>query len=666
MMNDFQPRAVNMLESEMEACLSGGESSRLARLLLDEGLTEVALSRLNLLVRKRLSSTDSGRVDVVLKSLDILLDDKHVAQNLLALAITYKVLSWFRTLRDHWVSGSQGGSAQQPLTESFYDILMLSRSQPPGSELAVILLELLQTLLESRLIFTVRLEATRTFNSILDSLGRDERKRVRSDEALQETMSEVAAAIHTVGDYELQASLLEALCRLTPRKERMARAAAWFPRGDLAEAFCLIETCSFEVDCRRFLNFLNRGREDRERVWTFPCARAFLENIELFRPKDDKLDEFWVDFNLGSQSVTFFVNTPEGFLWHSVHLLKEEVDRYRLELRQDEGNGSRAVLGVLLKVPVVHLDRKGHRVELLFRPELLEELRTAAVGVFEKEAADKDPGGEVPPSATGPLCGHYRKKPRAKLRVLPLSPPSGPDHDDSRVYKISRSSPEILFHRVVQSTPLKDSGILFDVEPETFQVDNISPITKDDSSLSRKRDSGSLSYQSDDPTKRRGGLRPEGAESADPLPNSVGDSLTAGPRADERPPSAEERLATDATSGIMDAFDDCKRKLEQYYQACRQKVQAQVLLAPQEFQQHVNSLFSDIQQYRLALLNNFETSLLAHLKCLEETSTYLDSVYSQVTSIFQSEKRRLSDFYERHRQRLGSSGSGEAEPASGQ
>lgn len=32
---------------------------------------------------------------------------------------------------------------------------------------------------------------------------------------------------------------------------------------------------------------------------------------QLFPPKDDKLEEFWIDFNLSSECVSFFVDDPQ-------------------------------------------------------------------------------------------------------------------------------------------------------------------------------------------------------------------------------------------------------------------------------------------------------------------------------------------------------------------
>ena len=127
------------------------------------------------------------------------------------------------------------------------------------------------------------------------------------------------------------------------------------------------------------------------RVYTFPCIRVFLDSTEvclpwvflllcsdpcqlvcllvsslpsfqLFKPEDDNLEQYWIDFNLGSSCVSFFINDPEvrnwthtllvlvgllfwlvnfcglpqASLWESVHLTREIVYRYCIRGKMEE------------------------------------------------------------------------------------------------------------------------------------------------------------------------------------------------------------------------------------------------------------------------------------------------------------------------------------------
>lgn len=61
----------------------------------------------------------------------------------------------------------------------------------------------------------------------------------------------------SVGDYRLQASLSEALCRLTTRKDRQHRANQWFSCRDISTAFCDITLRDFEVVSDRLSQHLS-------------------------------------------------------------------------------------------------------------------------------------------------------------------------------------------------------------------------------------------------------------------------------------------------------------------------------------------------------------------------------------------------------------------------
>ncbi|CAF92301.1 unnamed protein product, partial [Tetraodon nigroviridis] len=201
-------------------------------------------------------------------------------------------------------------------------------------------------------------------------------------------------------------------------------------------------------DCRRFLNFFNSSHGDQRRVYSFPCLTAFLDSAQLFPPNDEQLEKFWIDFNTSSECVSFFVDNPqvqsaqvqaerltlrqpgfsespvslEGFLWGSIHLLREEVHRYSFQLKG--GLGEETVLSIQLNNPIEHHDCSGQTVELAFDPEHQEQLEEAARRVFREVRGSPcraQPEGKVQGSQLG-VRVYSRKKPKGKghLKSVPL------------------------------------------------------------------------------------------------------------------------------------------------------------------------------------------------------------------------------------------------------
>ncbi|CAK6982997.1 synaptonemal complex protein 2-like isoform X3, partial [Scomber scombrus] len=512
-----------MLDVKMEECVSRGDSSQLVSLLQSEGLNSTVLTRLDQLVTKELSSSGFGRVRVVLRSVEVLSENRDDLQALLDRGLTSKVLTWYQKVRDLLTSDLQKNSDPLlTLNDGFYDyFLLLGQSSLPVSQLSGVLLQLAASALEPNIIFTPRLEAIRTFNGILESLSPIERRLIQNHQNLTDAISHVARAVLAVGDYELQVSLSEALCRLTPRKERQQRANHWFSSCDISNAFCDIRDGDFEVDCRRFLNYVNGFLGDSRRIHSFPCRRAFLDSTELFRPNDDKLDEFWIDFNLQSGCVSFFVDEPQSFLWGSVHLLSEDTDHYRVQLTHDECSGAETVLSVRLNNPIMHLDSKGQTVKLTFDPEHHRQLEEVAGSVFTRSPRVTDSGGRVQasPSAVRSGSSYSRKKPKRKshLKILPLSSPSSED-GSSVTTPAARKPAESLFDRIRHSTPSFSSGVpvwsALDVSPVKESQGSSSLLPKEVFGSDRKRaaqDSGYLSGFTEGPSAQRRKTEPQSA-----------------------------------------------------------------------------------------------------------------------------------------------------------
>nr|XP_019963914.1 PREDICTED: uncharacterized protein LOC109643288 isoform X3 [Paralichthys olivaceus] len=198
-----------------------------------------------------------------------------------------------------------------------------------------------------------------------------------------------------------------------------------------------------------------------------------------------------------------------------------------------------------------------------------------------------------------------------------------------------KSRAEFLFDQIRSSTPTYDSGVLVNEEPQVSQEQEFagssSPLQQEVFGRERKRvaaDSGYLSDQTEGPTahKRRVESQTGGGE-----PNSA------------------------VTASCSDV--SCS-------QGGWRTIQNQVLLSLRESQQQVSSLLTAVHQHRLLLLQKFENDVTDQLKQLEENSTTVNNMNTQILSFFQDEMQRLGSFCDEHQQRLKCLENGEAENAS--
>ncbi|XP_077070162.1 synaptonemal complex protein 2 isoform X2 [Siphateles boraxobius] len=293
---------------------------------------------------------------------------------LVAQGFVKKMVQWFEKARKLWVdAGSSRNETLIKLAEDLFDALMVvHESGKEGTfEVTEALLSHIGKLAsDAQTNIMIQKEAARKLNAILAKIPMElKKKKILSSQEASCMMNDVASRILRGGDYDLQVSLMEALCRMTTPAQRNELADSWFPMTFVSSAFKKMKDSEFETDCRKFLNMVNGMQGDGRSVYSYPCLQAFLDKHELLMPEDGNLEAFWIDFNLGSQSISFYFcvtdKDAQDGQWNTLYIAENEVHHYTVE----EESG-RKTLHLVLTEPVNIDSLEGSRVCIKFSSSL--------------------------------------------------------------------------------------------------------------------------------------------------------------------------------------------------------------------------------------------------------------------------------------------------------
>ncbi|XP_075331608.1 uncharacterized protein sycp2 [Odontesthes bonariensis] len=293
------------------------------------------------------------------------------------------MVQWFEKCRQIWTQhGPHWDETLFTLSENFLNALMAVHETCKEGTYKItesFLYPVGRLVVDPRIYILIQKEAVRKYNLILDKIPvefKKNRKILASQEA-SDIMAKLAGRILEGGDYDLQSSLMEALCRMAPPDQRRKLADRWFTMGHVACAFAQISDSEFETACRRFLNMVNGMQGDKRRVNSYPCLEVYLGNYELLMPSDEKLEEFWIDFNLSSRSISFYFSLPEeeDGHWETICINENEVQSYTVT-----EEGERRVLRIKLSEVVVVGAVEGSILTIHFSSSL--EILQAARNVY--------------------------------------------------------------------------------------------------------------------------------------------------------------------------------------------------------------------------------------------------------------------------------------------
>ncbi|XP_078449837.1 uncharacterized protein LOC144717910 isoform X2 [Lampetra planeri] len=381
------------LEYRISEALKGNGFDDLERCLADDDSVHVVsrydnqvLINLDTLIQKELGKNNFTNVALLLRCLLLYNKlDRNSVLRLLRDGVVSKVAKWFKQVIELHTKDKASKSAAIVVFEHFFEAISIfaginkeGRTKVIGSFFYI----LCDLVVHPKVDFFVQLDAINKINMLLNPANQFVKKQIMNAEETNKRMNIWGRHLPYAGDYELQLGLTEALCRLAKEKVRLELSKQWFPMEFIVTAFKAIKDSDFETDCRKFLNTVNGILGEKRSVITFPCIAIYLEDYELKMPRDDKLENFWVDFNNVSHRISFFIadedEESDEDLWETISLPENIIVEYSVEARSKE-----QVVMITMLSPVSTAKKNGSRVTIHFDKSF--DILTALGNIFGKE-----------------------------------------------------------------------------------------------------------------------------------------------------------------------------------------------------------------------------------------------------------------------------------------
>eukprot|EP00794_Sanderia_malayensis_P004782 gene4782-5409_t len=220
--------------------------------------------------------------------------------------VTYKECSIAKSLQE--ILTKKGSKCETTHLDGIIEAISIIADTATGKEKCFSYLEeIINLFIVCQLEFSTRFEAYKLINSLLQDVRKTQITQLTSKKNIKLFLEKNGDYLRQAGDYDFQATILEALLRLLHNKDKEFYANAWFNSSDsVKRAFLAIQNNAFE---------------------------------HLKPPCHKDVPTFWVDFNIGSKSLSAFVNddgdqSPDA-AWENIVIKADNTSDVRLI---DKGN----------------------------------------------------------------------------------------------------------------------------------------------------------------------------------------------------------------------------------------------------------------------------------------------------------------------------------------